>query len=189
MSKRETRALAERFDLPVADKPDSQDICFVPNGDYANVVSKLRPGAIDPGEVVDREGRVLGRHEGIIHFTIGQRRGLNLGTRNGENNEPLYVLRINAERKQVVVGPKESMAQTTVKLRDINWLAGDVPEQGLDIDVKLRSTQAPLPGHLNMKDEEASVTLTEPGFGVAPGQAGVIYQDARVLGGGWIVAS
>jgi tRNA-specific 2-thiouridylase len=189
MSKAETRALAERFNLPVADKPDSQDICFVPNGDYASVVSKLRPGAIDGGDIVDMSGVVLGRHEGIINFTVGQRRGLNLSTREGENNEPLYVVCIDAVKRQVVVGPKEALAQAQIRLREINWLGGDVPDEGLEISVKLRSAQAPLPGRFYRKGADASVTLSQPAFSVAPGQAGVVYQGERLLGGGWITST
>jgi tRNA-specific 2-thiouridylase len=189
MSKPETRALAKRFNLPVASKPDSQDICFVPNGDYASVVEKLRPGAIDVGDIVDLNGTILGRHEGIIHYTVGQRRGLNLSTREGENNEPLYVVRIDAERRQVVVGPKEALAQKEIRLRDLNWLGDGVPDEGLDIAIKLRSAQAPLPGRFHRNGIGASVMLHEPAFGVAPGQAGVVYQGDRVLGGGWITRS
>jgi tRNA-specific 2-thiouridylase len=185
MSKKETRALAERFDLPVASKPDSQDICFVPNGDYASVVSKLRPGAIDPGEIVDAQGNVLGQHEGIIHFTVGQRKGLNV-MREGENNEPLYVVRVDADTKRVIVGPKADLAQINVPLREINWLGSTPPHDDIAITVKLRSAQPPLPGHFRMSDKGAVLTLHEPAFGVAPGQAGVIYQGDRVLGGGWI---
>jgi tRNA-specific 2-thiouridylase len=186
MTKAETRALAERFNLPVADKPDSQDICFVPNGDYASVVSKLRPGAIDAGDVVDTKGNVLGRHDGIIHFTVGQRRGINLTARTGDNNEPLYVLRVDADNKQVIVGTKENLAQVSVSLREINWLGGEVPQDGMDITVKLRSAQTPLPGCFKRNGDTAILSLVEPAFGVAPGQAGVIYQGDRVLGGGWI---
>ncbi len=189
MSKKETRALAERFNLPVASKPDSQDICFVPNGDYASVVSKLRPGAIDPGEIVDLQGNVLGQHEGIIHFTVGQRKGLNIGTRDGESNAPLYVIRVDATAKRVYVGPKEALAQINVPLREINWLDHAAPNEDIPVTVKLRSAQAPLPGHFRMSDTGAILTLHEPAFGVAPGQAGVIYQGDRVLGGGWISAS
>ena len=186
LQKSETRALAERFNLPVASKPDSQDICFVPNGDYASVVSRLRPGAIDPGEILDLNGNVLGRHEGIINYTVGQRRGINLSERGGENNDPFYVIRVNAEKKQIIVGPKEALAQTRVKLREINWLGGEIPSSDLEITVKLRSAQTPLAGLFNMEENEAVLTLPEPAFGVAPGQAGVIYQGNRVLGGGWI---
>ena len=185
MSKKETRALAERFNLPVAAKPDSQDICFVPNGDYASVVGKLRPGAIDAGDIVDEKGNVLGRHDGIIHFTVGQRKGLDL-KREGENNEPLYVIRVDADKKQVMVGPRESLAQTDVYLRELNWLDGEVPQEGIDVSVKLRSAQPPLAARFRMNESDAVLTLYEPAFGVAPGQAGVIYQGDRVLGGGWI---
>jgi tRNA-specific 2-thiouridylase len=186
MSKAETRALAERFNLPVAQKPDSQDICFVPNGDYASVVSRLRPGAIDPGDIVDMQGNVLGRHEGIIHFTVGQRRGLNVGDRDGENNQPLYVVKLDAPKKQVIVGPKEALAQNAVNLYDINWLSESVPEDGVAVTVKLRSAQTPLPGTFRMQGKAGTVILDEPAFGVAPGQAGVLYNGDKVLGGGWI---
>lgn len=187
-NKAETRALAERFGLPVADKPDSQDICFVPNGDYASVVNKLRPGAVDPGDIVDLSGNVLGRHEGIINYTIGQRRGLNIQDRSGENNEPLYVVRIDAGKHQVVVGPKEALGQSVVKLRDLNWLAGTVPENGIEVGVKLRSAQPPLAARFFKDGDQGRIELLEPIFGIAPGQAGVLYLDERVLGGGWITA-
>ncbi len=186
-AKTQTRALAERFGLPVATKPDSQDICFVPNGDYASVVARLRPGAIEAGEIVDETGTVLGQHEGIIHFTVGQRKGLNLSDRSGEQNEPLYVIRIDASTKQVVVGPRASLAQQKVTLRDINWLGDPVPPEGIEVQVKLRSAQPPLPAHFTRSAGlEGHLTLDMPAFGVAPGQAGVIYQENRVLGGGWI---
>ena len=132
------------------------------------------------------QGNVLGRHEGIINFTVGQRRGINLGTRNGENNDPLYVIRVDAAKHQVVVGPREALAKQQVHLREMNWLGGDVPADGLDISVKLRSAQAPLAGRVQMNGANAVITLAEPAFGVAPGQAGVIYDGERVLGGGWI---
>jgi tRNA-specific 2-thiouridylase len=190
MSKTETRALAERYGLPVAAKPDSQDICFVPDGDYASIVSKLRPGGIEAGDIVDEQGHVLGRHEGIIHFTVGQRRGINLTNRSGENNEPLYVLRLDAAKKQVVVGPKESLAQQKVTLRDLNWLGGVVPEDGIAVTVKLRSAQPPVAATFRMDETgRGAVMLAEPAHGVAPGQAGVIYDGERVLGGGWIIGA
>ncbi|HUY67731.1 MAG TPA: tRNA 2-thiouridine(34) synthase MnmA [Alphaproteobacteria bacterium] len=196
LGKQETRDLANRFNLPVAQKPDSQDICFVPDGDYASVVGKLRPGAIEPGNIVDEKGHVLGRHDGIIHFTVGQRRGLDLGTRGGETNAPLYVLRLDAARKEVVVGPKEALAQTKVALREINWLGARADEGGgndgesadMEVDVRLRSTQTPMPAFFRRDGSCGAITLTEPAFGIAPGQAGVIYQGERVLGGGWIIA-
>jgi tRNA-specific 2-thiouridylase len=189
MSKTETRALAQRYALPVAAKPDSQDICFVPNGDYASIVAKLRPGSIEPGDIIDESGRVLGRHEGIIHFTVGQRRGINLTHRVGENNEPVYVLRLDAARRHVVVGPRDALAQQKVELREINWLGGNVPPEGLAVSVKVRSTQPPLSATFYAAEPgRGSLTLHEPTFGIAPGQAGVIYDGSRVLGGGWISA-
>ncbi len=188
-SKAETRKLAESLGLPVASKPDSQDICFVPNGDYASVVARVRPGAIRAGEIVDERGQVLGQHEGIIHFTVGQRRGINLSARVGEHNEPLYVLRLDAEKRQVVVGPREALAQREVHLRGMNWLGDAVPSEGIHIDVKLRSAQKPVPATFSMKERgRGLIVLDEPVFGVAPGQAGVIYKGDRVLGGGWIMA-
>ncbi len=189
LPKSEVRALAERFNLPVAAKPDSQDICFVPDGDYASVVGKLRPGAIEPGDIVDETGNVLGRHEGIIHFTVGQRRGINLGNREGENNEPLYVLRLDVAKKQVIVGPKQSLAQIRVPLREINWLGGAPQDEEIEVNVRLRSAQPPIPARFKMNgDGIGYVTLHEPALGVAPGQAGVLYQGDRVLGGGWITS-
>lgn len=188
MKKTETRALAERFKLPVAAKPDSQDICFVPDGDYASVVARLRPHAIQPGDIVDLDGRVLASHEGIIHFTIGQRRGLNISDREGDNNDPLYVVRLEPDTRRVVVGPREALAKTDVRLRDMNWLVAEIPAAGMDVTVRLRSSQPPVAARLT-KDSAttAQLTLYGPVYGIAPGQAGVIYQGDRVLGGGWIV--
>ncbi len=187
--KAETRKLAERFGLPVAAKPDSQDICFIPNGDYAGVVAGRHPEAIVPGDIVDEKGNILGRHEGIIHFTVGQRRGINLSGRVGENNEALYVLRLDAGKQHVVVGPRESLAQKEVHLRDVNWLGGAVPKEGLQASVKLRSAQKPMGATFFMKEgAKGLIVPDEPVFGVAPGQAGVIYDNDRVLGGGWITA-
>lgn len=184
-----TRQMAERYQLPVAQKPDSQDICFVPNGDYAAVVAKLRPGALTPGTIVDRSGSVLGTHDGIINFTVGQRRGINLGQRQGDNNEPLYVLALDAATQRVIVGPKSALGQTTVSLHDMNWLGGAVPPEGLRVQVKLRSAQTPLSAHFSAGQNAAgTIELDEPCLGVAPGQAGVIYDGSRVLGGGWIRA-
>ncbi|MDD3370229.1 MAG: tRNA 2-thiouridine(34) synthase MnmA [Alphaproteobacteria bacterium] len=184
--KAETRKLAEQAGLPVAQKPDSQDICFVPNGDYAATVERLRPGKILPGEIVDEKGTVLGRHRGIVHFTVGQRRGINLSARAGENNEPLFVLRLDAEHNRVVVGPREALAQRTVRLRDMNWLGDPVPAEGIQIKAKLRSAQAPVLATFRMEEGAGILALAEPVYGVAPGQAGVIYDGTRVLGGGWI---
>jgi len=187
MTKKETRALALQKALPVAEKPDSQDICFVPDGDYAAVLEKLRPGACEPGEIVDETGVVVGYHEGIVRFTIGQRRGLNLGLRQGDHNEPLFVLRLDAVRRQVVVGPQASLARTEVFLRDVNWLADDVEPKLLEVQVKLRSTQKSVPAEFSRApDGTGLMKFAAPVLGVSPGQAGVIYRDSRLLGGGWI---
>ena len=186
-SKAETRALAARYGLPVADKPDSQDICFVPNGDYAAVIEKLRPGAADPGEIVDLGGTVLGRHGGIIHYTIGQRRGLGIGGL----GDPLYVVRLDPATRRVIVGPKEALSTRTIPLKEINWL-GDAPFDSRaewQVEVKVRSTRAPRPAILRpLGPTEAEVELLSPEEGVSPGQACVFYagEGSRVLGGGWI---
>ena len=182
-----TRALAARYGLPVADKPDSQDICFVPDGDYAAVIEKQRPGAGKPGAIVDMEGRELARHEGVIHYTIGQRRGLGIGGL----SEPLYVVRLDPEARQVVVGPKSQLATRLVPIREINWL-GDAPLESREewqVGVKVRSTRPPRDAILRPKaDGLAEIELLTPEEGVSPGQACVFYapEGSRVLGGGWI---
>ncbi len=186
-SKAETRALAARYDLPVADKPDSQDICFVPNGDYASVIEKLRPGAADPGEIVHADGRVLGTHEGVIHYTIGQRRGLGIGGL----SEPLYVVKLDVENARVIVGPKEMLSTRTVPVREINWL-GDAPltsRPEWHVAVKVRSTRPPRDAVIRpISETEAEVDLVTPEEGVSPGQACVFYDPdgTRIFGGGWI---
>jgi len=188
-TKDETRALARRFGLEVADKPDSQDICFVPDGNYAGVIEKLRPGAAEPGEIVHADGRVLGRHEGVIHYTIGQRRGLGIGGL----SEPLYVVRLDVENRQVVVGPKEMLATRIVPVREINWL-GDAPftsRPEWHLSVKVRSTRPPREAVIRPRSEtEAEVERLVPEEGVSPGQACVFYapEGSRVFGGGWIWA-
>ena len=182
-SKAETRAIAARHGLAVADKPDSQDICFVPGGDYARIVAKLRPEAADPGDIVDLEGRVLGRHQGIVHYTVGQRRGLNLG-----GGDPLYVIRLDASTRRVVVGPRAALANVSVAVRDVNWL-GERPAAGVPVRaaVKIRSTRPPAAALVTlMADGGATVALEEPEEAIAPGQACVMYDGDRVLGGGWI---
>jgi tRNA-specific 2-thiouridylase len=184
LSKTETRALAGRFALPVAAKPDSQDICFVPNGDYAGVVERLRPGAADPGDIRHVDGRVLGRHAGIIHFTVGQRRGIAVNDQ-ATSNEPLYVVRVDPARREVIVGPKAALACGEIRLREVNWL-GARPEADLAVTVKIRSMSAPAAARIAFGGNEAVVTFDMPQFGVAPGQACVVYQGSRVLGGGWI---
>jgi len=188
MTKAETRALASRFELPVATKADSQDICFVPTGRYTNVIERLRPGAGEPGDIVDLAGRVLGRHQGIINYTIGQRRGLGLAA-----GEPLYVVRLEADSRRVVVGPREALKSDKIQLRDINWL-GDGPVQdmgadGLEVEAKIRSTQAPRPATLMFEQGSPMVYLHQGEDGVSPGQACVLYKGDRVLGGGWIAAA
>jgi tRNA-specific 2-thiouridylase len=185
LTKAETRQHAQRFGLAIADKPDSQDICFVPNGNYADVVQKLRPGAAEPGQIVHINGTVLGRHPGIIHYTIGQRKGLGIGG-NTESEGPLYVVRLNEKTKEVIVGDKEDLAQTTFSLGQVNWL-GDAQNGPIPCTVKIRSSQAPLKAHaLLKKDGTAVVTLNEPEYGISPGQACVFYDRSRMLGGGWI---
>jgi tRNA-specific 2-thiouridylase len=186
-SKAETRALAAKYGLSVADKPDSQDICFVPNGDYAAVIEKLRPGAADPGEIVDVTGNVLGEHRGVIHYTIGQRRGLGIGGL----SDPLYVVRLDPDTRQVIVGPKEMLSTRTVPVREINWL-GDAPltsRPEWEVEVKIRSTRPPRPAVIRpLSATEAEVTLAAPEDGVSPGQACVFYDadSSRIFGGGWI---
>jgi tRNA-specific 2-thiouridylase len=187
LRKDETRAIAARFNLVVAGKPDSQDICFVPTGGYAAVVDRLRPGAMEPGEIVHVDGRVLGRHDGIVNFTVGQRRGLRLDDSTIEHGAPLFVVRLDAARRRVIVGPRDALAIQQVILRDVNWLDTEpLPKQGRNIMVKLRSTMAAVPATIVRLPDCACVTLAEPQFGVAPGQACVFYEGARVLGGGWI---
>lgn len=186
-SKDETRAIAHRFNLPVASKPDSQDICFVPDGDYAGLVERLRPGACEPGDIVHvADGRVLGRHQGVLHYTVGQRRGLNIGG----CADPLYVLRLDALRRQVVVGPKEALGRTTIALHGVNWLGeGEAVGQTISCRVKIRSTREPAAASVTLLENgRALVHLDQPEEGVAPGQACVFYADQRVLGGGWIAS-
>jgi tRNA-specific 2-thiouridylase len=185
LRKEEVRALAARLGLPVAEKPDSQDICFVPDGKYARLVARLRPEAVEPGEIVHLDGRVLGRHEGVIHFTVGQRRGLRVGG----TDEPLYVVRIEPESRRVVVGPRGALEETRVRLSLVNWLGRpeDLAGEGVRVSVKLRSARPAVPARLRRSGAgEAEVTLETPETGVAPGQACVFYDGGRVLGGGWI---
>jgi tRNA-specific 2-thiouridylase len=181
LPKSATRDLAARFGLTVAAKPDSQDICFVPEGRYADVVAKLRPEAVEPGEIVDLSGRPLGRHDGIARFTVGQRKGLGGGAA-----EPLFVVRIDADQRRVVVGPRAALAAQRIALRETSWLGDPIGE----VLVKTRSAAKPVVATIETHaDRRASVHLVEPVFGVAPGQACVVYQGDRVLGGGWITAA
>ena len=190
MTKLQTRELARQFGLAIADKQDSQDICFVPTGRYAQVIERLRPGAAEPGDIVDGDGHVLGRHDGIIHFTVGQRRGLGVAA-----GAPLYVISLNAETRQVVVGPRAALTTRHIALRDVTWLGegalGERLEQGrLEVYVKVRSTRKPQPGWLTATAAGIAVELVAGEEGVAPGQACVFYDapegQARVLGGGFI---
>jgi tRNA-uridine 2-sulfurtransferase len=192
LTKPETRALARDFGLEIADKHDSQDICFVPEGRYAGIVEKLRPDAIAGGEIVHVDGRVLGLHDGIIHYTVGQRRGLGIA-----GSEPLYVVRLDAASRRVIVGPRDALMTRQLILRDINWL-GPVPlsavgAAGLDVFAKVRSSRPPQPAVVRVEDTRVIVDLVGGEQGVAPGQACVLYDspgdDARVLGGGFIQAT
>jgi len=182
MHKEQTRELAKKYGLIVQDKPDSQDICFVPNGNYASVIERFQPGSLDAGDIVDEQGTVLGQHEGIINFTVGQRRGIGIAY-----HEPLYVLRIEPETKRVVVGPKTSLAKQTIRLRDVNWLGDEALKEGQPLTVKYRSTHQGVPANIHVDAQgEGQVQFEEPQYGISPGQACVVYDGSRVLGGGWI---
>ncbi|MCT7374729.1 tRNA 2-thiouridine(34) synthase MnmA [Chelativorans salis] len=192
LPKPEVRRIAKGLGLSVAAKQDSQDICFVPRGKYSDIISRLKPEAASPGEIVHIDGRVLGRHEGILRYTIGQRRGIGIAA-----GEPLYVVHLDAERARVVVGPREALETRRLTLRQVNWL-GDrpleaIPENGMDLYAKVRSTRPPAPATLHHRDGTAFVELHEGEAGVAPGQACVLYSDdgeeARVFGGGFIERS
>jgi len=190
MTKPQARELARRFGLEVADKQDSQDICFVPTGRYTDVIGRLRPNAVQPGDIVDLGGRIIGRHEGIVHFTVGQRRGLGIAS-----TAPLYVVRLDAASRRVVVGPREALRMDRIALRDINWI-GDGPldsavGNGLELHVRVRSTRAPQPAWLRAAEGSGyEIELVAGEEGVSPGQACVLYDApsgrARVLGGGFI---
>ncbi|MCJ8191534.1 tRNA 2-thiouridine(34) synthase MnmA [Sphingomicrobium aestuariivivum] len=177
LPKDEVRKLAEKAGLEVANKPDSQDICFVPDGDYARLVKKLRPETEAPGDIVGLDGAVLGQHRGTVHYTIGQRRGLEIGGQ----AEPLYVVRIDAATRQVVVGPKAALAVAGARIEDINWIG----EEQLLVETKVRSLAPPVPARLG----QGAVRFEAPQFGVAPGQSAVFYDGDRLLGGGTIAAT
>jgi len=191
-TKPETRELARRYGLVVSEKPDSQDICFVASGHYSDVVAKLRPDALERGAIVHADGRVLGEHNGILHYTIGQRKGLGVAT-----GEPLYVVGLDAENRKVIVGPREALGTKRIPLRDLNWIgAGSFEafaQSGREVFARVRSARSPRPAVLHWGVDGPSVDLIEGEEGVAPGQACVLYdslaQDARVLGGGFIARS
>jgi tRNA-specific 2-thiouridylase len=189
LTKPETRKIAAELGLSVADKPDSQDICFVPEGRYSDVILKLRPDAAEPGDIVHIDGRILGRHDGIIHYTVGQRRGLGLG-----GGEPLYVVKLDAIRKQVIAGPREALLAHEIALSSLNWLGDrDIGEKPLEVFAKIRSARPPAPASIRRKDGAVIVTLAGGEYGISPGQACVLYEGpgpgARVLGGGFIARS
>ncbi|MEZ5691508.1 MAG: tRNA 2-thiouridine(34) synthase MnmA [Rickettsiales bacterium] len=180
-SKDETRELAARFGLQVADKPDSQDICFVPTGGYAKVIEKLRPGSLDGGDIVLTDGTVVGKHDGIINYTVGQRRGLGVS-----NDEPLYVIRLDAEKKQVIIGTKDKLLKQEFKIKECNWLGKEIFD-GSDVMVKLRSTHNGVAAKIEcLENNMARVVLNQPQGAVSPGQACVAYIGERLIGGGWI---
>lgn len=189
-----TREHADRLGLVNAAKPDSQDICFVPNGDYASVVRKIAPQAVNPGDIVHIDGRKLGEHTGIVNYTIGQRKGLGIGGGHNDANDPFYVVKIDPEANRVLVGPKEALARDIVLVKDANWLfAGLRPGAAsgggdpLKIQVKLRSMTRAVDAMLYPQENGAAeIHLLEPQYGISPGQAAVCYDGARVLGGGWI---
>jgi len=183
------RELARRFGLTVADKHDSQDICFVPTGRYTDIIGRLRPNALASGDIVDLDGRVLGTHQGIAHFTVGQRRGLKIAS-----GTPLYVVRLEAANRRVVVGPREALRMDCIALRDVNWIGDGALDAairgGLEVFVRVRSTRPPQPAWLRGADGHYEVELVAGEEGVSPGQACVFYDapagQARVLGGGFI---
>lgn len=188
LTKAETRAIAVELGLAVADKPDSQDICFVPDGDYAALIRKLRPEAVEPGEIVDLEGRVLGQHEGIVHYTIGQRRGLGIA-----GAEPLYVVKIDAKARRVIVGPREALRQEDIRVTDLNWLGAPLTAEPVPVFAKIRSARPPVPADIRQDAQGPVVTIRGGEYGVSPGQACVLYAGEGpgqlVLGGGFIARS
>lgn len=189
MTKPEAREIARDLGLSVAEKSDSQDICFVPTGKYASIIERLKPEASTSGDIVHIDGRVLGTHSGIIHYTVGQRRGIGIAA-----SEPLYVVHLDAERSQVIVGPREALLTRRIYLRDVNWLGdgtlADLPAEGLEIHAKVRSTRPPIAATLRLVAGTPAIDLVDGEHGVAPGQACVFYEhqgdNARVYGGGWI---
>ncbi len=185
-TKDKTRIEADRLGLINADKPDSQDICFVPNGDYASVVRKVRPEADNPGNIIHIDGRIIGTHNGIVNYTVGQRKGLGIGGGISDNNEPLYVVGLNAGDNEVLVGPKSALARNIITINDTNWLDN---HEG-DVQVKLRSVSKPYDAHLcHHNDCTSVITLADAQYGISPGQAAVVYNNDRIIGGGWIIGT
>lgn len=181
-SKDETRKMATKYGLSVANKPDSQDICFVPDGNYAEIINKYRPGALDKGDIINLEGKKIGIHDGIINFTIGQRRGLKIS-----HPDPLYVIKIIPETKEVVVGPLEALHKARFIIKQVNWLENSFPRNAIHVEVKIRSNHEMVPAQIKlMPNKMAEVILHSPEKAITPGQACVIYDNERVLGGGWI---
>ncbi len=185
------RAAAAALGLGVADKPDSQDICFVPEGRYTTIIDRLRPHGAEPGDIVHLDGRVLGRHEGVTRYTIGQRRGLNVAV-----GDPLFVVRIDADRREVIVGPREALLTRSLALKEINWIGGGAFEDAITgarpVLARVRSTREPVPGRLGVVDGAPGIVFGAPEEGVAPGQACVLYAPeapTRVLGGGFIAST
>ena len=193
LTKDETRNAAKLYDLKVAEKPDSQDICFVPEGKYADVVRKLRPGSIDKGNIVDINGNILGQHDGIIDYTIGQRKGIGIGGRKGveDKDSKLYVIQLDAENNQVVVGPKEFLKCKEIEISECNWIMDKPRKNCSKVLVKLRNSSEPIPGEININFETntSELIFDKPQYGVSTGQAAVLYNPndtSQVLGGGWI---
>jgi tRNA-specific 2-thiouridylase len=186
LTKDEIRDFAGQLGLVVAEKPDSQDICFVPNGDYAGVIKRLRPDCSLPGEILHMDGTVLGQHQGVLHYTVGQRRGLGVAV-----GDPLYVVSIDADARQVIVGPREALARQKILLSEVNWLGGDA-RQALDVRVRIRSTSEPAAAQITLTGAgQAEIHLATAEEGVSPGQACVFYaaDEERLLGGGWIAST
>lgn len=180
-TKQETRALAQHFGLKVSEKPDSQDICFVPNGDYVKVIEKIRPDALQKGKIIHVDGTIMGEHNGIINYTVGQRKGLGIA-----HSQPLYVVRLDADKQQVIVGEKQHLAKTKFVIKDTNWLC-DVDSYNGEIMIKWRSQQQLRPAIINrIDDNHAIVETLQPEYAISPGQACVVYDGTRVIGGGWI---
>ena len=194
LTKEETRMVARRHNLNVAEKPDSQDICFVPEGKYADVVRKLRPGNIECGNIIDVEGKVLGQHNGIIDYTIGQRKGLGIGGRKGieDDNSALYVIGLDSKKHNVTVGPKELLACNKINISECNWIIDNPKKTKFNVLVKLRNSSTPVRGvvDVNIDNGTSELNFDEPQYGISIGQAAVFYnieEHSHVLGGGWIV--